>query len=150
MKHLNANRMIDERLSQLSEMPVQPKDKLDDFMKDFWKKSYPNPIDSRSRVIGFRIKGVEGYVMFVLRPWEGRIHVEEFGVLPPSVRNMGFGRAGMEWLMDLAREHNVDLAGTAVPYGAPPRLSKAKLLKFYKGMGYKTDGDEILFDPEAE
>jgi GNAT superfamily N-acetyltransferase len=106
--------------------------KLNDFMRDVWRETTPNPFDTSERVWMQR-------AAFTLSIFDGAIHIS---AMRSFERGKGDGSKALDWLCQTADVHGVTLSGGAKPYGDQPRLNSKALRAFYRARGFeiKTTG----------
>ena len=116
---------------------------LDAFMKAWWGRTHPNPIDPAERILGFK---PQNWITMKLRPFDGRIHISWMQVFPGSDRK-GVATKALKIMTDLADKHGVGMSLSAKPTGEP-KISMSKLKGLYSKFGFKTDyGDFMVREP---
>lgn len=124
--------MISDKLRKIA---VQlGKQELDQFMSDFWSKTFSHPFDDRSRIWGNEI-------IAEVKPFDGKIHISWIQALDPR---KGQGGKFMSWICDLADKHQVAMSLAPEPRG-DHAMPKSKLISFYSKYGFKKSKYQLMY-----
>lgn len=77
------------------------------FLRSYHSETRPNPFNATERVW-------EGKVRFCVEHFQDYIWI---GSIEAITKNKGHGTEGVNWLLDLARDHSVTLKGNVLPFG---------------------------------
>lgn len=104
------------------------------------------------------IAGTQGYpflrqlrvrdnqVILDVKPFSGYIFLSQIMALDIG---QGHASAALEWVVDLARQHDVVIKGDVVRIGQSG-MKKKELAQWYKRHGFDVKGDKMVFDPCIE
>lgn len=113
------------------------------FMSEYKTRTFANPIMPSDRIWTFN-KG-ETLVLTDLAPFAGRIHFSS--ILSPTNPGEGYAGKVIREITKLADKHGVTISLTPKPFGTVAgRLSKAKLVKWYRRHGWEFE-DGKTFGP---
>lgn len=109
------------------------------FMKEYYDRSYQNPMNRRERYWGFKLDdGSDGFVLTEVKPFDGGIHMSSIETRPESALGNGLATIVMKEIVRIADDHGVELSLTPVPYGMKS-MNKANLTSWYKRLGFGSD-----------
>ena len=85
-------------------------------------------------------------VILDVKPFSGYILLSQIIALDIGQRQAS---AALDWVVDLAREHDVVIKGDVVRIGKSG-MTKKDLTQWYKRHGFDVKGDQMVFDPRIE
>lgn len=118
--------------------PAEPRDDHGRWTDAAGPRSFPNPLNDNERLFsdptGQKVGGV------TVRDKADGWHVSDMRSI-----TRGGGRAAMQHVTDLADENGKRLSLFAVPLDSPAgkKMSKANLIKWYEGFGFKVEGGRV-------
>jgi len=138
------NTVIDliEHVDSLVESTSPEKQLVDNIMR----KGHPHPFMRDTVAFGFK-GDPQPLVTLELIAQTDAVYLTG---LMSTVQKKGFGKYVMKLVIDEADKLGVTLVGTAKPFGIPEvRIPKAKLVKFYKGLGFHVGSDgKMIREPK--